>query len=154
MIFKDLPDLCRELGKAQKHITIETAGTAWHDLKCDLMSISPKLSNSTPGKKQASDDWILRHEQRRYRPDIVSQMLDAYEYQLKFVVDKPEDLREIEGYLEKIPAKPGRVLLMPQGITTEELDERTGWLGDYCNQHGFVFCDRLHIRWYGNQRGT
>ena len=46
-----LPDLvplaqrCRELGK---RITIETAGTVDQPVVCDLMAISPKLSNSVP----------------------------------------------------------------------------------------------------------
>ncbi|HXU50202.1 MAG TPA: 7-carboxy-7-deazaguanine synthase QueE, partial [Candidatus Binatia bacterium] len=31
-----------------QHITIETAGTVFVDVRCDLMSISPKLANSTP----------------------------------------------------------------------------------------------------------
>ena len=31
-----------------RHITIETAGTLYLPIDCDLMSISPKMSNSTP----------------------------------------------------------------------------------------------------------
>src|SRR5450755_3186150 len=34
------------------HITIETAGTVYAPVKCDLMSISPKLRNSTPWKRE------------------------------------------------------------------------------------------------------
>jgi len=40
-----LTNSLRELGL---HITIETAGTVFQPVACDLMSISPKLSNSTP----------------------------------------------------------------------------------------------------------
>ena len=31
------------------HVTIETAGTRYLPVECDLMSVSPKLANSTPG---------------------------------------------------------------------------------------------------------
>ena len=41
----ELSQRFRELGL---HITIETAGTVFAPVACDLMSISPKLANSTP----------------------------------------------------------------------------------------------------------
>ena len=42
-----LADLTRRLAALGKHITIETAGALFvPDLACDLMSISPKLTNS------------------------------------------------------------------------------------------------------------
>jgi 7-carboxy-7-deazaguanine synthase len=49
MIDSDLLTLVRGLKAVDKHITIETAGIAYvPDMPCDLMSISPKLSNSVP----------------------------------------------------------------------------------------------------------
>ena len=46
------------------HITIETAGTVFRPVACDLMSISPKLSNSTPkGPGRA------QHDRLRIQPD-------------------------------------------------------------------------------------
>ena len=49
MINPDLPQLTKQLKAIGKHITIETAGIAFiPNLLCDLMSISPKLSNSVP----------------------------------------------------------------------------------------------------------
>ncbi|MEJ2649858.1 MAG: 7-carboxy-7-deazaguanine synthase QueE, partial [Sedimentisphaerales bacterium] len=49
MINAQLPDLVRELKNKGRHITIETSGIAYiADIPCDLMSISPKLSNSVP----------------------------------------------------------------------------------------------------------
>ena len=47
MLFAELVPLAAELRRGL-HITIETAGTLYLPLECDLMSISPKLSNSTP----------------------------------------------------------------------------------------------------------
>ncbi|MEZ6317299.1 MAG: 7-carboxy-7-deazaguanine synthase QueE [Phycisphaerales bacterium] len=49
MIFDTLAPFTRALRAAGLHVTIETAGTVWiDDLACDLISISPKLANSTP----------------------------------------------------------------------------------------------------------
>ena len=47
-----------------------------------------------------------------------------------------------------------RVLLMPQGIDLAELASIGQWLEPYCREHGFVFCPRKHIEWYGARRGT
>ncbi|MCJ7692360.1 MAG: hypothetical protein MUO22_02955, partial [Sedimentisphaerales bacterium] len=76
-----------------KHITIETAGIAFiPDMPCDLMSISPKLSNSTP-----EDPKLAKiHEDSRLDVAILSELVRSYDYQLKFVVDTEDDLPEIE----------------------------------------------------------
>ena len=77
------------------------------------------------------------------------------DYQLKFVVDSPDDLGEIEALLTQLGAyEPSEVLLMPQGVTSEELAEKGPWIADLCKQRGFRFCPRLHILLYGNTRGT
>src|SRR5438067_7497385 len=50
MIAKDIHILAERLRSAGKHITIETAATVLpRGIACDLASLSPKLSNSTPG---------------------------------------------------------------------------------------------------------
>jgi organic radical activating enzyme len=48
MLFAELIPLSTALHNAGWHITIETSGTLYLPVACDLMSISPKLSNSTP----------------------------------------------------------------------------------------------------------
>jgi 7-carboxy-7-deazaguanine synthase len=154
MLFPSLPELCAAIHHRGRHITIETAGTVDRDVACDLMSISPKLSNSTPTLEKAGH-WRVRHEQTRHRPDIVSRLMNRYEYQLKFVVDEPADLDEIEQYLAELSSVDrDRVWLMPQGISVEELRQREIWLSDYCEQSGYRLCPRKHIEWYGHRRGT
>ncbi|MHC4625199.1 MAG: 7-carboxy-7-deazaguanine synthase QueE, partial [Planctomycetota bacterium] len=55
MINSGLPELVRRLKTSGKHVTIETAGIAYiPDMPCELMSISPKLSNSTPAEAKAA----------------------------------------------------------------------------------------------------
>lgn len=151
MIQKQLPEL---IDRLPFHITIETAGTVFLPLRCDLMSISPKLSNSTPDVERAGE-WLAKHEKTRHQPKTISRLMQEYEYQLKFVVDTPEDLPEIENYLDQLESySADRVLLMPQGINMEELSSRQVWLEPYCESTGFQFSPRKHIEWYGNKRGT
>jgi 7-carboxy-7-deazaguanine synthase len=154
MLFPSLPELCTAIRRGGRHITIETAGTVDRDVACDLMSISPKLSNSTPPLEKAGP-WRARHEQTRHRPEIVSRLMNRYEYQLKFVVDEPADLDEIERYLSGLSSVDrDRVWLMPQGISVEELRQREIWLSAYCERSGYRLCPRKHIEWYGHRRGT
>ena len=89
------------------------------------------------------------------RPDVIRAFLSHAPCQLKFVVDRPEDIGEIMGLLDRLPpVDPHTVLLMPQGLTREELAARGGWVAELCKTHGFRYCPRLHIELYGNKRGT
>lgn len=154
MLPREIENLCRKLRHLNYHITIETAGTIFRNLDCDLMSISPKTANSNPELDRAGE-WRKKHQRTRHRPKVVRQLIQQYEYQLKFVVDAPDDMDQILGYLELIqPVDPTRVLLMPQGIKLEDLVIRGQWLEPICQQHGFTFCPRRQIEWYGNKRGT
>ncbi len=154
MLPREINSLCGEFRNAGFHITIETAGTIYRELECDLMSISPKLSNSDPQRSRAGE-WETRHRQARHRPDVVQKLIGQYSYQLKFVVDTPSDLEEILQYLDQVPnVDRDRVLLMPQGVELRELQERSQWLMPICQEHGFLFCPRRHIEWFGNRRGT
>lgn len=102
MVAKNLPELCQQLHQRGFHITVETAGTLFRELPCDLMSISPKFSNSTPTVSQAGAKWHQRHETIRFQPQVVQQLVNRYDFQLKFVVDSPADLQEILDYLQLV----------------------------------------------------
>jgi 7-carboxy-7-deazaguanine synthase len=154
MLFAELIPLCQRLRTAGLHITIETAGTLYLPVECDLISISPKLASSTPPPERAGR-WSERHEATRHRPDVIHQLIKDYVYQLKFVVDRRGDLSEMNDWLEKFPeVNRSRVLLMPQGTDQEALEDIGLWLEPYCREQGFVFCPRKHIEWYGARRGT
>jgi 7-carboxy-7-deazaguanine synthase len=136
------------------HITIETAGTIDRPVACDLMSISPKLANSTPSLERAGA-WRQRHEATRDQPQVIRRLVRDYDAQIKFVVDRPEDFREIGEWLARFPEiPPERVWMMPQGIEPAGLAERETWIRPYCESHGYRFCPRMHIAWFGNTRGT
>lgn len=155
MIMKELPELTRRIKALGHHITIETAGTVTADVLCDLMSISPKLSNSTPWQRE-NGRFAQAHEKNRLQPEILKKLLTlAPDYQLKFVVAHEQDLTEIDALLTQLcPIPPHNVLLMPEGTDWGILQSRTPWLSDLCKARGFRFCPRLHIQLYGNTRGT
>ena len=50
--------------------------------------------------------------------------------------------------------KPSDVLLMPEGVTMEQIRTKAGWLGELCKQRGYRYAHRLQIELYGNKRGT
>ena len=153
MLFTELIPLSTRLRAEGRHVTIETSGTLYLSVECDLMSISPKLSNSTPPPEQ-DPRWSWRHTLQRHAPDVIRRLTAEYDCQLKFVIDRPEDCREVEAYLAEFPQiRQSQVMLMPQGVDAETLGEKTAWLEPYCAQHGFHFCPRRQIEWFGAERG-
>jgi 7-carboxy-7-deazaguanine synthase len=154
MLFAELIPLSARLRAMHRHITIETAGTLYLPVACDLMSISPKFASSAPSAK-SHPRWYRRHERERHRPAVVRRLTAEYEYQLKFVIDSPTDLDDVAYYLQEIPQiSRRRVLLMPQGIDQAQLEDRAVWLRPYCEAEGFIFCPRKQIEWFGPVRGT
>jgi 7-carboxy-7-deazaguanine synthase len=154
MLFAELIPLTAQLARRGMHITIETAGTLYLPLECDLMSISPKLANSTPNR-QAAGKWRTRHERTRHAPSVIRRLIDEYPYQFKFVVDSPADCDAVEAYLAEFPRIDRRhVMLMPQGTDPDTLSRTAEWLEPYCHTHGLRFCPRKQIEWFGYARGT
>ncbi len=154
MITPEIGPLTAALHSESFHITIETAGTVAPPVICDLMSISPKLANSTPVQREAGI-WAAQHDRLRYQPAVLRQLMESSpEYQLKFVVAEPDDLDEIRTICRETRAVAGRVILMPEGITREQITKRTPWLIDICKAEGFRFSPRLHIDIWGDQRGV
>lgn len=151
MIARGVGDLLQGLRDAGQHLTIETAGTVFAPVACDLMSISPKLANSTPTHDPY---WARQHDKLRIRHDVLRRLMDLCEYQLKFVVSAPEDLREIHEILKNTNAEPDRVILMPEGTNPERLRERAVWLAEICKTEGFRYGPRLHVDIWGDRRGV
>ncbi|HUF62744.1 MAG TPA: radical SAM protein [Verrucomicrobiales bacterium] len=157
MVARGIRELAAALHEAGKHVTIETAATVRPDeIACDLASLSPKLTNSTPDASRASAAWIRRHEALRLQTDVIRQWIAGYPYQLKFVVQGEDDLAEIDALLAALGGDipPHRVLLMPEGTSPAQMGERAGRIVDICKERGFRYCARLHIDLFGNRRGT
>jgi 7-carboxy-7-deazaguanine synthase len=154
MLFAELIPLCARLRGIGRHITIETAGTLYLPVVCDLMSISPKFASSAPPAAN-HPRWHRRHERERRRPDVIRRLVREYSYQFKFVIDTRADLVEVDRYLVEFPeVSHDCVLLMPQGTDQHELESRAEWLRPYCIEQDLVFCPRRQIEWFGSVRGT
>lgn len=153
MIAPQVVELTQRLRERKLHITIETAGTVMAPVACDLMSISPKLKNSTPQERDGGR-WAAQHERTRWQPAVLKELMTAYDYQLKFVIASPQDLTEVNEMREELGAPRGKVLLMPEGTSAAAIRERGLWLAEACKEHGYRFSPRLHVDLWGDKRGV
>jgi 7-carboxy-7-deazaguanine synthase len=153
MIAPGIEELTAGLRALGLHVTVETAGTVFAALVCDLMSISPKLANSTPWERDGGR-WAAQHERRRIDIAVLRELMERYAYQLKFVLAQPEDLAEVRTIVERTGAARERVVLMPEGTDPDVLRARGPWLVEIAKQEGFRFSPRLHIELWGNRRGV
>jgi len=149
MIAPEIDELTHRL---KQHITIETAGTVDAHVRCDLMSISPKLANSTPLSREGGR-WATQHDRLRYQPEVLKRLTQLYPHQLKFVIAEPGDLTEVHAIVEATGVSKARVVLMPEGIDAAALTERGRWIAEICKDEGYRFSPRLHIDLWGNRRG-
>jgi 7-carboxy-7-deazaguanine synthase len=143
-----LVDLSHRLRAAGRHITMETSGVLFvPDLACDLMSISPKLTNATSSAGTHQADGLDL--------DTIRRLIRAYPYQLKFVVESPADVDEVRHVLDRLgDLETTRVMLMPQASTPEELLRLSPTIAEACKQTGLRFGPRLHLLLWGRQRGV
>jgi len=152
-----LVDLSRRLHAAGKHITVETSGVLFvPDLACDLMSISPKLTNAaSPRPEGPLRVRAETHQADRLDLETIRRLIHAFPYQLKFVVESPEDIEEVRQVLGQLgDLDPARIMLMPQASTAEELLRKSPAIAEVCKQTGLRFGPRLHLLLWGRQRGV
>jgi len=151
MLASDIVEFTKQLKDFDYHITIETSGTVFQPVTCDLISISPKLRNTVPFDEDL--DVIREHDRERSKPDVVQQLILRHNYQLKFVVDAEEDLPDVEEYLTHLHGVvPNRVLLMPQATDVETMHQKGKWIDSFCATKGYRYCPRMQLVWYGNTR--
>jgi 7-carboxy-7-deazaguanine synthase len=99
--------------------------------------VSPKLKNN------GADNF-----KRRIKPRVLEWFNERPHTAFKFVIESPQDIDEV-ACLEL-----DNVILMPEGTTSEELDEKMPWIIEACIEQGWTYSDRLHIRAFGDKRGT
>ena len=126
------------------HITIETAGIEFiPNLRCDLMSISPKLSNAQAQNQQGAPNI-----------SILQKLIDNYNCQLKFVIDRPDDINEVIQLADKLEnLEVEKIFLMPQAVCREEYLDKAPMVAQLCKETGFTFSPRLHVLLYNGQKG-
>ncbi|HVS70125.1 MAG TPA: 7-carboxy-7-deazaguanine synthase QueE [Chthoniobacteraceae bacterium] len=168
LMFKEIPELLHGLKRAGKHITVETAGTLWpgglERGVIDLASISPKLSNSTPWRRE-NGRFAQVHERQRLNLGALAAIAREgaiRDRQWKFVITRPEDVTEAEELLatlnerlplaERIP--PADILLMPEATDAETLAARSRDLAPLCLAKSYRLSPRMHVHLWGNRKGT
>ena len=107
----------------------------------DQWNVSPKLANSGNSPHRREVPRVLH---------AFSAMPNAY---FKFVVVEPGDVEEVEALVGTYGLDRARVLLMPEGRTKRQLQDRSGWLSEVCVEKGFRFTPRLHVLLWGDERG-
>ncbi|MES1201701.1 MAG: 7-carboxy-7-deazaguanine synthase QueE [Pseudomonadota bacterium] len=108
----------------------------------DLFVVSPKLAHS------GNDAAIA------LKADVLAQFAARDEAAFKFVARTPGDVDAIAHLAEKFRIAPGRIYVMPEGVTPEALDARGSALAEPVRARGFSYSDRLHIRLFGQKRGV
>jgi 7-carboxy-7-deazaguanine synthase len=158
---KLLQELCT-IGKEFGHyITIETEGSEYVYTKADLISLSPKLSNSIPipgskmGQQTVTDNDRRQHVKWYRNIEAMKDLIKHHhDYQIKPVISQQSDLNEVEELLKELDVAKCKVYLMPEGLTKDQLESRRKWLIQLCIDRGYNFTDRLHIIAYGDKRGV
>lgn len=138
------------------HITVESAGLKYIPIACDLMSISPKLSNSFP---DACDP--VHYAKVALKPEVIARYISAYDCQLKFVVGNEKDVSEILELLELLAEKTtldgpqirNIAMLMPKAAGRQQYREIAPLVAELCLKYNFNFSPRLHVELWGNTRG-
>lgn len=133
--------ICQTLRKQGWYIEIETAGTVAPNTAelADLFNVSPKLANSgNPIEK-------------RYKPDAIAWFQRTGRAAFKFVIANADDLYEVDQLV--LRHNLSNIILMPEGRTAIDLQERAKWLAPLAIERGWRITSRLHVEIWGNERG-
>jgi 7-carboxy-7-deazaguanine synthase len=146
-------------------ITIETEGSHFipTDYPIDLISLSPKFSNSvprvgitTPGGKVVDERFVTQHNKFRLHYENIQKTLDYHkDYHYKPVWDgTDEGLAEIEEFRVKMDIPKDKTYIMPAGDTRETLIEMYPKVFELCAEKGYNMTGRDHIIAFDTERGV
>ena len=155
--------MSNDLHEKGYHITLETEGSKFvPGCHIDLLSLSPKLSNSlprvgttTPMGRAVTDKDLKKHEKlRRNYGAMVEWILTAKDYQYKPVIGSPDQVEEIEtlGVLLNVPRE--KYWVMAAGGNKETLEKNLVWTLDLCVEKGWNFVPRFHILIFDDKIGV
>ena len=166
------PELCNELINLFNEIhpgnavvTLETEGSHYMETEylIDLVSISPKFSNSipvvgtlTPLGKEVTEQMVTQHNKLRLNKNAIRKMIDYHiDYQFKPVVnpiEQPEVWKEIEEFRIEMNIPKNKTWIMPPGGTREEILRVLPMVIDFCGKNNYNFSGRDHILAFGDER--
>ena len=144
-------------------ITIETEGSHFlaTDYPINLLSISPKFSNSvpvlgveTPQGAITDQKMIDRHNKFRVNKDAIKKSIDYHlDYHIKPVLDKDLSMvEEVEEFLKDLKIPDHKVWAMPAGDDREALFESYGPVMNFVRDRGWRYTGRSHIMAFGTER--
>ena len=137
-------------------VTLETEGSHFMqtDYPLDLISLSPKLTNSvpilglkTPKGKRVDHQFIAQHNRYRLKLDAMRAMLNAHkDYQFKPVCDgSDENFDEIQKLVKALNIPASNVYLMPAGTRRDIMIRQYPVIMALALKTGFHFTGRDHI---------
>ncbi len=124
-------------------IEVETNGTILPigavSTLIDQFNVSIKLSNSGVPKK------------RCIREKAITFFVNSSKTMFKFVIENKTDIKEVKALQKRFSIPSGKILLMPEGRTEEEIKNHAKTVVDMCMHNGYIFCNRLHIWLWGGE---
>jgi len=144
-------------------ITIETEGSHFlpTDFPINLLSISPKFSNSvpalgvlTPQGAIVDEKMIKTHNRLRLNTEAIKQSIEYHsDYHIKPVLDKDLSMiNEVEDFLKECNIPDHKVWAMPAGDDRESLMESYGPVMNFVRDRGWRFTGRSHIMAFNTER--
>ena len=159
-LVNELTHFCNERGII---LTIETEGSHFleTDYPINLISLSPKFSNSlpvigtpTPLGKITDQRMIDQHNKFRLNHSAINATLSYHkDYHYKPVWDGTEEnLAEIETFRVTHNIPKDKTYIMPAGDSREELIKMYPIVFEMCAEHGYNMTGRDHIISYDKAR--
>ena len=144
-------------------ITIETEGSHFlaTDYPINLLSISPKFSNSipvlgvkTPQGAIVDERMIKKHNSKRVNIEAIKQSIEYHDdYHIKPVLDKELSMvEEVEVFLKECEIPNEKVWAMPAGDDRESLMESYPEVMNFVRDRGWRFTGRSHIMAFNTER--
>lgn len=152
-LFRELPVLCAALRDEGRAVAIETSGSLFQAVPCDLLCISPKLSGSTPDPERYPVEARLHEKGRKNAEALRMLWADHSHAILKCVVGSAADVAEVRAYVRELGISANRVWLMPLAAEPAPLAELAPQVAAWALASGYRYSDRLHVRLWGNVKG-
>ena len=144
-------------------VTIETEGSHFlpTDYPINLLSISPKFSNSvpvlgavTPQGKVVDEKMIKKHNSKRMNIDAIKKSIEYHsDYHIKPVIDKELTMiPEVDEMIEELGVPAEKVWAMPAGDDRKSLMESYPIVMNFVRDKGWRFTGRSHIIAFNTER--
>ena len=111
--------------------------------KVEVWNNSPKLNNSRNAYYS------------RYKPEVIEYMAGLSNSWFKFVVSTSIDWDEIQHeFIDKGLIDLRRIILMPKGATTQELQHNREYVVNLAIKHNVRYCTREHVVLWNTKLGV